>query len=151
MEVQNFHNGKVRKNSVDYLKQRKILQAIENLIVFMFKNHLIMEEKKIYYKVIEIMPMESGTSQTTGKEWKSREFVAEVIENVRYPNQLLMRLSGDDVKLIDGVNVGDTVELGFNSRVRSYQTRDGKNMHSQENSCWKITKKWRENYEEDYY
>ena len=100
-----------------------------------------MEEKKIYYKVIEIMPMESGTSQTTGKEWKSREFVAEKIKDVRYPNQLLMRLSGDDVKLIDGVNVGDTVDLGFNSRVRSYQTRDGKNMHSQENSCWKITKK----------
>ena len=73
-----------------------------------------MEENKIYYKVIE---------------------------NVRYPNQLLMRLSGDDVKLIDGVNVGDTVDLGFNSRVRSYQTRDGKNMHSQENSCWKINKK----------
>ena len=70
-----------------------------------------MEENKIYYKVIEIMPMESGTSQTTGKEWKSREFVAEVIENVRYPNQLLMRLSGDDVKLIDGVDVGDTVDL----------------------------------------
>ena len=141
MEVQNFNNGKVRKNCVDYLKQRKILQAIENLIVFMFKNHLIMEEKKIYYKVIEIMPVESGTSQTTGREWKSREFVAEEIKDVRYPNQLLMRLSGDDVKLIDGVDVGDTVDLGFNSRVRSYQTRDGKNMHSQENSCWKITKK----------
>ena len=30
-----------------------------------------MEEKKIYYKVIEIMPMESGTSQTTGKECKA--------------------------------------------------------------------------------
>ena len=70
-----------------------------------------MEEKKIYYKVIEIMPMESGTSQTTGKEWKSREFVAEEIKDVRYPNQLLMRLSGDDVKLIDGVDVGDTVDL----------------------------------------
>ena len=54
---------------------------------------------------------------------------------------MLLRLSGDNVKLIDGVNVGDTVDLGFNSRVRSYQTRDGKNMHSQENSCWKITKK----------
>ena len=100
-----------------------------------------MEEKKIYYKVIEIMPVESGTSKATGRERKSREFVAEVIEDVRYPNQLLMRLTGDDVKLIDGVNVGDTVDLGFNSRVRWYQTRDGKNMHSQENSCWKITKK----------
>ena len=100
-----------------------------------------MEENKLSYKVIEIMPMESGTSQTTGKEWKSREFVAEEIAEVQYPNQVLLRLSGDNVKLIDGVNIGDTVDLGFNSRVRSYQTRDGKTMHSQENSCWKITKK----------
>ena len=100
-----------------------------------------MEEKKIYYKVIEIMPVESGTSQATGREWKSREFVAEESAEVQDPNQVLLRLSGDNVKLIDGVNIGDTVDLGFNSRVRAEQTRDGKNMHSQENSCWKITKK----------
>ena len=100
-----------------------------------------MEEKKIYYKVIEIMPVESGTSQATGREWKSREFVAEEIAEVQYPNQVLLRLSGDNVKLIDGVNVGDTVDLGFNSQVRSYQTRDGRMVHSQENNCWKISKK----------
>ena len=100
-----------------------------------------MEEKKIFYKVTEIMPVESGTSLATGTEWKSREFVAEEIAEVQYPNQVLLRLSGDNVKLIDGVNVGDTVDLGFNSRVRSYQTRDGKTMHSQENNCWKISKK----------
>ena len=97
-----------------------------------------MEEKKILYKVIEIMPVESGTSQTTGREWKSREFVAEEIADVQYPNQVLLRLGGENVKLIDGVNVGDTVELGFNSRVRSFQTRDGKTMKSQENNCWKV-------------
>ena len=97
-----------------------------------------MEEKKILYKVIEIMPVESGTSQTTGREWKSREFVAEEIADVQYPNQVLLRLGGENVKLIDGVNVGDTVELGFNSRVRSFQTRDGKTMKTQENNCWKI-------------
>ena len=97
-----------------------------------------MEEKKILYKVIEIMPVESGTSQTTGREWKSREFVAEEIVDVQYPNQVLLRVSGEKVKLIDGVNVGDTVELGFNSRVRSFQTKDGKTMKSQENNCWKI-------------
>ena len=97
-----------------------------------------MEEKKILYKVIEIMPVESGTSQTTGREWKSREFVAEEIADVQYPNQVLLRLGGENVKLIDGVNVGDTVDLGFNSRVRSFQTRDGKTMKSQENNCWKV-------------
>ena len=97
-----------------------------------------MEEKKILYKVMEIMPVESGTSQATGREWKSREFVAEEIVDVQYPNQVLLRVSGEKVKLIDGVNVGDTVELGFNSRVRSFQTKDGKTMKSQENNCWKI-------------
>ena len=100
-----------------------------------------MEENKVFYKVLEIMPIESGTSQATGREWKSREFVAEEIAEVQYPNQVLLRLSGDNVKLIDGVNVGDTVELGFNSRVRSYQTREGRTMHSQENNCWRIVKK----------
>ena len=97
-----------------------------------------MEEKKILYKVIESMPVESGTSQATGREWKSREFVAEEIADVQYPNQVLLRLGGENVKLIDGVNVGDTVELGVNSRVRSFQTRDGKTMKSQENNCWKL-------------
>ena len=100
-----------------------------------------MEENKVFYKVLEIMPIESGTSQATGREWKSREFVAEEIANVQYPNQVLLRLSGENVKLIDGVNVGDTVELGFNSRVRSYQTKEGRTMHSQENNCWRILKK----------
>ena len=100
-----------------------------------------MEEKKIFYKVTEIMPVETGTSRATGREWKSREFVAEEIAEVQYPNQVLLRLSGDNVKLIEGVNVGDTVGLGFSSRVRSYQTREGKTMHSQENNCWKISKK----------
>ena len=99
-----------------------------------------MEEVKVFYKVLEIMPIESGTSQATGREWKSREFVAEEIANVQYPNQVLLRLGGDNVKLIDGVNVGDTVEIGFNSRVRSFQTREGRTMHSQENNCWKILK-----------
>ena len=97
-----------------------------------------MEENKVFYKVLEIMPIESGTSQATGREWKSREFVAEEIEDVQYPNQVLLRVSGENVKLIDGVNVGDTVELGFNSRVRSFQTKDGKTMHSQENNCWRV-------------
>ena len=48
-----------------------------------------MEEKKIFYKVTEIMPVESGTSQATGREWKSREFVAEEIVEVRVRLQQL--------------------------------------------------------------
>ena len=98
-----------------------------------------MEEKKLIYKITELLPLESGVSQN-GNEWKSREFVVEEQANVQYPNQLVMRLSGDKVKLLDSFAVGSVVELGYNSRVRSFQSKAGKTMHVQENNCWKITK-----------
>ena len=98
-----------------------------------------MEEKKLIYKITEVLPLESGVSQN-GNEWKSREFVVEEQANVKYPNQLVMRLSGDKVKLLDSFAVGSVVELGYNSRVRSFQSKAGKTMHVQENNCWKITK-----------
>lgn len=98
-----------------------------------------MEEKKLIYKITEVLPLESGVSQN-GNEWKSREFVVEEQANVQYPNQLVMRLSGDKVKLLDSFAVGSVVELGYNSRVRSFQSKVGKTMHVQENNCWKITK-----------
>ena len=98
-----------------------------------------MEEKKLIYKITEVLPLESGVSQN-GNEWKSREFVVEEQANVQYPNQLVLRLSGDRVKLLDSFAVGSVVELGYNSRVRSFQSKAGKTMHVQENNCWKITK-----------
>ena len=98
-----------------------------------------MEEKKLIYKITEVLPLESGVSQN-GNEWKSREFVVEEQANVQYPNQLVVRLSGDKVKLLDSFAVGSVVELGYNSRVRSFQSKAGKTMHVQENNCWKIAK-----------
>ena len=98
-----------------------------------------MEERKLIYKITEVLPLESGVSQN-GNEWKSREFVVEEQANVQYPNQLVLRLSGDRVKLLDGFAVGSIVEIGFNSRVRSFQSKAGKTMHVQENNCWKIAK-----------
>lgn len=99
-----------------------------------------MEETKNIFKITAIMPLESGVSQTSGNEWKSREFVVEEVANVQYPNQLVLRTNGDKVKLLDGVAVGDKVEIGFNSRVRSFQSKTtGKTVYSQENNCWRIS------------
>lgn len=98
-----------------------------------------MEETKNIFKITAIMPTESGVSQTSSNEWKSREFVVEEVANVQYPNQLVLRTNGDKVKLLDGVAVGDKVEIGFNSRVRSFQTKAGKTVNMQENNCWRIS------------
>lgn len=98
-----------------------------------------MEERKLIYKITEVLPLESGVSQN-GNEWKSREFVVEEQANVQYPNQLVMRLSGEKVKLLEDFAVGSIVVLGYNSRVRSFQSKSGKTMHVQENNCWRISK-----------
>ena len=98
-----------------------------------------MEERKLIYKITEVLPLESGVSQN-GNEWKSREFVVEEQANVQYPNQLVMRLSGEKVKLLEDFAVGSIVVLGYNSRVRSIQSKAGKTMHVQENNCWRISK-----------
>ena len=98
-----------------------------------------MEERKLIYKITEVLPLESGVSQN-GNEWKSREFVVEEQANVQYPNQLVMRLSGEKVKLLEDLAVGSIVGLGYNSRVRSFQSKAGKTMHVQENNCWRISK-----------
>ena len=98
-----------------------------------------MEERKLIYKITEVLPLESGVSQN-GNEWKSREFVVEEQANVQYPSQLVMRLSGEKVKLLEDFAVGSIVVLGYNSRVRSFQSKAGKTMHVQENNCWRISK-----------
>ena len=98
-----------------------------------------MEERKLIYKITEVLPLESGVSQN-GNEWKSREFVVEEQANVQYPNQFVMRLSGEKVKLLEDFAVGSIVVLGYNSRVRSFQSKAGKTMHVQENNCWRISK-----------
>ena len=97
-----------------------------------------MENTKLIYRITEIMPTESGISNN-GNEWKSREFVVEEQANVQYPNQLIMRLSGDRVNMLDGLAVGSLVELGYNSRVRAFQAKTGKTMHVQENNCWRVS------------
>ena len=98
-----------------------------------------MEERKLIYKITEVLPLESGVSQH-GNEWKSREFVVEEQANVQYPHPLVMRLSGEKVKLLEDFAVGSIVVLGYNSRVRSFQSKAGKTMHVQENNCWRISK-----------
>ena len=43
------------------------------------------------YKIIKIMPTESGVSQTTGNNWVSQTIVVEEnTPNVQYPNKYVL-------------------------------------------------------------
>ena len=93
------------------------------------------------YKIIKIMPTESGVSQTTGNNWVSQTIVVEEnTPNVQYPNKYVLQLMNDKVNMAQTLREGDIVEAGFYSTVREFTTKAGKQVFSQENRCWKIVK-----------
>lgn len=88
-------------------------------------------------KVKRIMPLQTGVSERG--EWKSREVVLEEIdERIQYPNQYVVRFTGDRVNQLDSIKEGDTVTCHWSSRVREFKTRDGRDMAVQENNGWGV-------------
>lgn len=88
-------------------------------------------------KVKKLMPLQTGVSERG--EWKSREVILEEIdERVQYPNQYLVRFTGDRVNQLDSIKVGDRVSCQWSSRVREFCTKDGRAMASQENNGWGV-------------
>ena len=88
-------------------------------------------------KVKKIMPLQTGVSERG--EWKSREVVLEEIdERIQYPNQYVVRFTGDRVNQLDSIKEGDTVTCHWSSRVREFKTRDGRDVAVQENNGWGV-------------
>lgn len=89
------------------------------------------------YTVKKVLAMQSGVSDRG--EWKSQDIVVEELTpDVQYPNQYLLRLSGNNVNMLNGIAEGCKVEAMWYSRVREYKTRDGRTMLAQEHRCWKV-------------
>lgn len=88
-------------------------------------------------KVKKILPLQTGVSERG--EWKSREVILEEIDEIiQYPNQYLVRFTGDRVNMVDSINEGDIVSCHWSSRVREYRTKDGRDMAAQENNGWGV-------------
>ena len=99
-----------------------------------------MVEKK--FKLVKVFEPETGTGEHGA--WHRQEIIVEEIdESVQYPNQLLLRLSGEKAKNFN-LQEGDEVEFKYSSRVRTFKSKKGtpdeREAGMQENSCWKIEK-----------
>lgn len=68
----------------------------------------------------QILPIQSGTSKA-GKEWSKQEFVIETEE--QFPKKVCFTLFGDKVSLLNGISVGDQVEVSFNVESREFSGR----------------------------
>lgn len=82
-------------------------------------------------KVIQLLPLQSGTSQA-GKEWKKQEFVVETHE--QYPKKICMHLFGDRVEQYP-VSEGEEVSVYFDIESREYNGRWYTNIN-----VWKLDK-----------
>jgi len=91
-------------------------------------------------KIQQILKPESGVSRA-GKEWKKQEFVIETEE--QFPRKVCFTLFNDKVSLIDGIAVGEEVEVAFNLESREF---NGKWYHNI--NAWKIDKPAEENIPE---
>lgn len=64
------------------------------------------------FKIVKLLALRQGTSEQTGREWKSREVVLEATDEVMYPDLIVATLRGDWAESPD-FREGDIVEAGL--------------------------------------
>lgn len=72
-------------------------------------------------KLIQKLPMQSGTSASTGKSWQKQQFVIETVE--QYPRKICAMLWGDKADMLNQYNIGDMMKVSFDVESREYQGR----------------------------
>ena len=73
-------------------------------------------------KIVKLLATQSGTSQQTGKPWKSREVVVESVQNAMHPDQYVARLFGEAVDKFTAQE-GEVIGIELRPSVREYNGR----------------------------
>ncbi len=72
-------------------------------------------------RLIQKLPMQSGVSASSGKNWQKQQFVIETEE--QYPRKICAMLWGDKADQLNQFNVGDMLKVSFDVESREYQGR----------------------------
>jgi hypothetical protein len=62
-------------------------------------------------------------TKVVSDKFSKRELVVETKDNPRYPQPVLLQLTGDRIAQADGLNVGDEVRVEFSIRGRAWQDK----------------------------
>jgi len=82
-------------------------------------------------KIVAIMP-----TQVVSEKFSKREFVVETPS--QYPQQILFQLTQDKCSLLDGLQVGQEVDVHLNIRGRSWTNPQGETKYFNTLEAWKI-------------
>ncbi len=88
-------------------------------------------------KVMQVMPLQSGTSQRTGNAWRKQDYIMETYD--RFPRKVYFGFFGDAIDQYP-LQVGDDINLSFDIESRSFVGRDGVERWSTDIRAWKAEK-----------
>ena len=71
-------------------------------------------------RIIQVMPLQSGIGQVSGKEWKKQEYILETQE--QYPRKVCFQLSGNRIEQYP-LSVGEEVIVSFDLESREAKGR----------------------------
>lgn len=73
------------------------------------------------------------------EKFAKREFVI-TDEDAMYPQDIMFQLAQDNCSKIDGVNVGDSIEVSFNLRGREWTSPKGEVKYFNTLDAWRVEK-----------
>lgn len=72
-------------------------------------------------KIIQVLPLQSGVSKTSGKEWTSQAYVLETQE--QYPKKVHFELFGEDRVKANQCKLDDVVTVSFDIESHEFNGR----------------------------
>jgi len=81
-----------------------------------------------------------GTTQQVSEKFKKRELIVTYSENPTYPETIKFEATQDKVTILDGLNIGDQIEVHFNLRGREWTNKEGVVSVFNTLGVWKVVK-----------
>lgn len=76
--------------------------------------------------------------QQISDKFRKRELVLDITDNPEWPEFHKFEAMQDKVSILDGLNVGQEVEVHYNLRGRPWTNKEGETKYFNSTNCWKI-------------
>ena len=76
-------------------------------------------------------------TKQVSERFTKREFVVETNDNPKYPQPIMLQITGDRISQLDSLAVGDDVRVEFSLRGRAWNGNDG-TKYFNSIDCWKV-------------
>lgn len=76
---------------------------------------------EIQGKIVEVLPLQSGTGKASGKDWSKQEYILETLDS-QYPKKICFNLWGDRIGQFN-LQVGEDVTVQIDIESREFNGR----------------------------